>query len=284
MKLLNILVLVCCLVTIILCGSSCNHNPANFEGGNASSLYGVSNVRENAPPPPPGSSAPVQNDYNPKLIKKGELTISSNAIETTKTLLYSFVKACNGNVISENLVKSNFSTYYEIGLNVRASDFDKFLNLLDSAELNIVSRSFTVEDITLQYTDDSTRLQNKKKLRDKYLGLLVKATDMKSTLDIEDKIEELQTDIELKEGRMKLLDKQVAYSDFSVRIELDDQNLSDGARNKFTYRIGKGISNGWHGMKEFVIFLVTIWPVYLFAGVFLYLIRYIIRRRRKNKK
>jgi hypothetical protein len=244
----------------------------------------VGTMESAVPPPPPSSSESDQSNYNPKLIKTGNLTIASNTIEETRETLYKLVKTCNGNITSENLVKSDFSTYYEIQLNVEAANFDHFLKLIDSVGLNIVSRSFSVEDISMRYIDDSTRLQNKKKLEQKYLYLLSKAADMRSTLDIEAKIEEIRTEIEVKEGQLKLLDKQVAYSDFSVRIETDNLNLSNSTRNKFTHRIGKGLSNGWYGLKEFLIFLVTIWPVYFVIAGFIYLIRYIIRRRRKNKK
>lgn len=284
MKRINSIVLVSSLLTLFLFNSACSRSNRSLEYSEGLAAVKMSSLEAPPPPSPPSGSNTKQESYNPKLIKRGELTISSNTIEKTKKTIYTFVKECHGNVVSENLVKSDYTTFYEIGLNVQATDFDKFLNLLDSADLNIVSRSFSVEDITLQYIDDSTRLQNKKKLEMKYLDLLSKAGDMRSTLDIEAKIEEIRTDIEVKAGRMKMLDKQVAYSDFTVRIELDNKNLSNSSHNKFFYRIGKGITNGWYGMKEFLIFLVTIWPVYIFAAGLFYLTRILIRRRRKNKK
>jgi hypothetical protein len=283
MKQLRNYVFLASLSVVFLSVSACNRSGSS-DSFAKSANYEVSQMESAVPPPPPGSSTTNQSNYNPKLIKTGNLTISSNAIEETRKTLYELVKACKGNISNEELVKSDFSTYYEIQLNVEATHFDEFLRLIDSVGLNIVSRSFSVEDISMRYIDDSTRSQNKKKLEQKYLYLLSKAADMRSTLDIEAKIEEIRTDIEVKEGQLKLLDKQVAYSDFSVRIETDNLNLSNSTRNKFTHRIGKGLSNGWYGLKEFLIFLVTIWPVYIVIAGFIYLIRYIIRRKRKNKK
>lgn len=270
------------LIMLMNC-SSCSHNERRLNSSANAIMMDMTAANESAVPPSPESADRHQDSYNPKLVKKGELTISSNTLEATKKTIYSLVKACKGSITSENLVKSDFTTYYEIGLHVQASYFDTFINLLDSAELNIVSRSFSVTDISMQYLDDSTRLQNKRKLEKKYLELLSKAADMRSTLDIEAKIEEIQTDIEVKESQLKLLEKQVAYSDFSVRIEMDNVNLSKNSKSKFAYRLGKGISNGWYGMKEFLIFLVTIWPLYLFAAAFIYFIRFLIRKKRRIK-
>lgn len=287
MKRIDAFLTLCILLIIFFFGSSCSRNEGSLKSEVNAEFV---DVYESAPPPsrvngsPMDAYNPKQETYNPKLIKKGELAISSDSIEVTKSILYGFVKACNGNISNENLVKSGNTVFYEIGLNVQASEFDKFLKMVDSSGMNIVSRSFSVEDITLQYIDDSTRLQNKKKLEKKYLDLLSRVNDMKSILEIESKIEEIRTDIESKERQLKYLDTKVAYSDFNVRIEMDKVNLTFDERNEFTYRIGHGIINGWQGMKEFLIFLVTIWPVYIFAAGIIYLIRFLIRRRRKNKK
>jgi hypothetical protein len=235
-----------------------------------------------SPPPPPPPPSAKQEAYSPKLVKKGALSIASRDIESTKTVLYGFVKACNGYVTNENLVRNEFCNYYDISLNIDASRFDRFLQMLDSSGMNIVSRTFSVEDVSLKYIDDSTRLQNKKKLEKKYLELLSKTNDIKSILEIEDKLEEIQTDIESKEGQMKLLEKQLAYSEFTVKIERDIVNLSYDDRTKFIYKIKEGIVRGWEGMKTMLVALVSLWPLFVIIALLIAGIKAMIRRRRKH--
>ena len=168
---------------------------------------------------------------------------------------------------NENLVKDEIFSYYNISLNISAVRFDLFLKLLDSSKMNIVSRTFSVEDVTLKYIDDSTRLQNKKRLEKKYLELLSRTNDMKSILEIEDKLEQIQTDIEVKEGQMKMLNKQIAYSAFQIKIEQAVVNLSYEDRTKFVYKLKQAIAQGWELLKSLAVGMVSIWPLWVLVYV-----------------
>jgi hypothetical protein len=275
MKTRNTLLIIICLIAL---GSCKNKNEAYMEKMVSTKFMQSSSP----PPPPPPAAAKTQELYSQKLVKKGELTISSKDIELTKTLIYRFVKECNGYVTNENLVKNDVFSYIEISLNIQASHFDNFLLLLDSSKMNIVSRTFSVEDISLKYIDDSTRLQNKKKLEKKYLDLLSKTNDIKNLLEIEDKLEEIQTDIEVKESQLKLLDKKITYSEFTIRIEKSISNLTYEDSTKFRYKLSKGIIQGWEGIKSVLVFLITIWPLYVLITIIFLVIRKI--KKRKNKK
>ena len=277
MKIRNAILIIICLITI---GSCKSKNERGFEQMMSTEFMQSSAL---PPPPPPPPTSQTQDMSSQKLIKKGELTISSKDIEVTKTLIYGIVKECNGYVTNENLVKNDVFSYIEISLNIQASQFDNFLLLLDSSKIDIVSRTFSVEDISLKYIDDSTRLQNKKKLEKKYLDLLSRTNDIKNLLEIEDKLEEIQTDIEVKESQLKLLNKKINYSEFFIKIEKDSGFLTKEDKNKFTYRINQGLILGWEGIKIVIVFLILIWPVYaVFAMLFL-IIRIMKRRKTKNK-
>lgn len=272
------------LIVFLLAAFSCNNRERYME-----KAVGIEMMESSGdvppPPPPPGvKSAGQEKNSSTKLVKKGELTIASNNLEATKALIYKFVKECNGYVTHENLVKDELFAHINISLNVQASRFDVFLELLDSAKINIVSSTFSVEDVSMKYIDDSTRLQNKKKLEEKYRELLSRAKDMKDLLEIEEKIEEIQSEIEVRESQLKMLEKQIAYSEFTIRIEKDEIYLPYDARNKFTYRIGQGIAAGWEGVKSILVFLLAIWPLYVVIGIIFFWVKAIIKRRKKQYK
>jgi len=276
MKRKLILLLTICLLAVVSCSKTeSGKKEALMEKDFAFEGMSVPGI----PPPPPPSSG--QGQYNPKRIKNGVLSITSSDIESTKTLVYEFVKKCSGYVVKENLVREDPGSYYEILLSIEASHFDRFLNMLDSSDLNIVSRSFSIEDVTLKFIDDSTRLDNKKKLLKRYLDLLSKTKDIKDIIEVEEKLEEIQTDIEVKEGQLKLLEKQVAFSELVLRIEKSTDNLTFDQRNKYTYKLGQAIIRGWLGVKELIIFFISLWPLYLLGAILFIWIIWIKRRRRK---
>ena len=268
---------------IILVGfalfGSCNNPKMNRMAQDRASMM-ISPVLKNPVPPPLPSET---GQYNPKLIKKGYMTISSSDIESTKKLIYVFLSKCNGYVVSENLEKSEYESYYQVHLNIQAKSFDTFVQLIDSAQLTIVSRSFSVEDVSLRYIDDSTRLVNKKKLERRYLEILAKAQDIKEMLQIEEKLEEIRTDAEVREAQLKVMEKQIAYSEFDMKIEKNNKYVSSVQKEKFSYKITQGIASGWDGITTACLFLVSIWPIYLLLGFIYFLTVFFLRRIKKNK-
>jgi hypothetical protein len=280
MKRKTIFFLVFCFFAAISCK---NHDSARGFTMQDKPVINAMNIASEAPPPPPPPEAIKINRYSPKLVKKGELIISTDDIESAKTLLYGFIRKCNGYVTTENLAKNDYTTCYDISLNIQASCFDLFLHLLDSARLNIVAKNFSVEDVSLNYIDDSTRLQNKKKLETRYTDLLSKTKDIKDVLEIEEKLEEIQSDIEVKESQLKLLDKQIAFSEFTVKIEKEATHVSFDDRTRFTYKLWQGIVLGWDGIKSVIVILFSIWPLYFLVAILIIVIKYFKRKRKQNK-
>ncbi len=69
-----------CLILIISC---------NKKSGYQSDLMVMAPQEfSSPPPPPPPPSVSLKEEYAPKLIKKGDLTISSSDIESTKKQIY----------------------------------------------------------------------------------------------------------------------------------------------------------------------------------------------------
>lgn len=288
MKTKKILLLFFCFLTIL----SCKRNLENKK----EVLMECEKIEVNddvpPPPPPPAStrydyvmqdkaSSSESDLYNPKLIKKGSLTISSSNIEDTKSIIYAFVKRCNGQVVNENLISNEPNSYYRIFINVQASLYDKFFMLIDSAKLNIISKSFSSQDVTMEYIDNKTRLDNKKKLEKRYLELLAKTKDIKDMLDIEEKLESIRSDIESRETQMNVMEKQIAFSEVHITIEKRTINVTYDEKNKYSYKLVQGLLSGWQGIKTFLVFLFSIWPFYILIILCYLIIRYV---RNKNKK
>ena len=286
MKTLKTLFMAICMVAFFSCSKASENGKTslNVEAGMAK--------LSDAPPPPPPPPPPAEvvqkekgkaSPYGTKLIKKGDITIASANIETTKKLIYSYLKSYGGYVESENLVANDPNSYYELTLNIQAANFEKFVEILDSAKLNIVSRSFSVTDVTLQYVDNATRLENKKKLEKTYVELLSRTKVMKDILEVEEKIESIRADIDAAEGQMRALDNQIAYSAINIRINKNVTNITFAAKHKYLYQLGQSVADGWESVKSFIDFLVSIWPLYVVFGLLYWGIK-VWRRRRKAKK
>jgi hypothetical protein len=71
-------------------------------------------------------------------------------------------------------------------------------------------------DITDEYSDVVLRLESQKKVRDKYLQLLEKATSVQDMLALEKELERVNFDIERLEGRKKASEQRVEYATVNI--------------------------------------------------------------------
>ena len=100
---------------------------------------------------------------------------------------------------------------------------DAFEAALGSVEQSgkVLSRHVKGEDVTEQYVDVETRLQNNIALRDRLKDLLGKARDIKDILQIEGELNRIQSEIDSMEARMRILKDQIQMA--TVRVELSQQ-------------------------------------------------------------
>jgi DNA repair exonuclease SbcCD ATPase subunit len=81
----------------------------------------------------------------------------------------------------------------------------------------IIEKKITGKDVTEQYSDLETRLDNAEKTRQRYLALLDKAKNMDEILRLEKELERLNSQIEMLKGRIERLSHLVQYSTITVK-------------------------------------------------------------------
>ncbi|MDP4272271.1 MAG: DUF4349 domain-containing protein, partial [Bacteroidota bacterium] len=240
---------------------------------------------QDSPPTPPAEKLTSNSENeqgttpntNRKLIKKGDLGLSCENLEATKKTLYGFLKRCKGYVACERLVNDDPSTpaYYHLEFNVEAGYFEKFLQLIDSSGLKVISRNISMQDVTRQYVDQTVRLNGKKRLAERYTQLLSKANAVKDMIEIQEKLEEVQSEIESQEWDLKTMERQVAYSEIYVKLEKPSKATTANS-NSFWHKIGQSLGDGWDAVVNFVLFLIAIWPYYIVIALLWYFGRKVV--------
>ncbi len=82
---------------------------------------------------------------------------------------------------------------------------------------DVLHRNVVAEDVSDRFQDLSARLRNLKAVRDKLEGFLVKA-NVKESIEIQNELTKITEQIELIEGKLKLLSDQIAYSTITVNF------------------------------------------------------------------
>ncbi|MDR6764019.1 archaellum component FlaC [Flavobacterium sp. 2755] len=243
------------------------------------------------PPPPPASKSEyIQKDQDKnldapsptieqKIIKQASLRFETNDLEETYKQIQTAVKQSQGKVQSDSEGKDYGTLYRNITIRVPSQNFDNFINTISKGVSYFERKEITAEDVTEQYIDLTTRLKNKRKLEERYLQILQKATKISEILEIEKQISIIREEIEAKEGQLKYLESRVSES--TVTIEFF-KNLPEQEAVQLSYgsKVWTAIKSGFFSLSSFFISIISIWPFIIIIIV----LAYFIRKRIKRKK
>ncbi len=270
--------------TLIILVSSCH------QGRTEKASYAFADMEEeiipmtrqsiNAPPPSI-DKIEKQEVIKKKIIKDGRIGIRVSELEKTKLRIDTLIKNHGGYYANESFNNSDWESSYNLKIRIPCTAFEKFITDIESGDGEILYKEIDSRDVTDQFIDLETRLENKQNYLKRYNDLLNKANSVKEILEIEEKIRGLEEEIESTTGRLKYLNDQVDYSTLDLSIsKLKDFKYNPAKRDKFSERLKQSLSKGWYGFVDFVLFIIKIWPFWIIVAVILFL----WKKYKKNKR
>ena len=285
------------LLVIILAGCSNNQSPDYFSTKSKSIRTEriVSDVMDPAPmdysnrmveevSSPSPSSSSVNNPVNIQkqmLIKRANVRFEVKNYDKARTIIAAIIKSANAYVASENESRNDYQISNSLTIRVPQSSFDNLIDSIISQSKNLDERSVTVEDVTEEYVDTDSRLKAKRAIENRYIEILKKAFTVEDILEVEEKLGRIREEIESTQGRLTFLSHQTSLSTINLTF-YERKNIIPGQRIGFLSRMYAALANGWNGLIEFLIGIVSAWPVVLILGGFLILIIKLIRHNRKK--
>jgi hypothetical protein len=214
-----------------------------------------------------------------KIIKTGNLSFETTDIEQTFQLIQTQVKQLNGYI--QNDRTSRYGERYERSLSVRipVTRFESFVDTLEQHVKVFDQKEINAQDVTEEFVDLQARLKAKRALEERYLQLLAKANNIKDMLEIERQLAQIREEIEAREGRLKYLEKQVAFSTLHISF-YEMVSVKHAPSQSYFNRMGRALSGGFNGLGEFFLLMLRLWPMWLIGiGLLIF-----VRKRMKSKK
>lgn len=220
-----------------------------------------------------------------KIIKDGSMGIEVENLKDSRAWIDSLLKGYDAYYSSENFVNNDYASSMNLVIRIQSSSFEKFIADIEKGKGRILYKNINSRDVTEQFIDLETRLENKRNFLKRYNELLDQAKTVKDILEIQEKVRVIEEEIESTEGRLRYLKNQVSYSTLNLTISKKiDITERPGKREGFFTRLMKSLVSGWFGLIDVLIFLVRLWPLWLIViAVFPILIK-IRNRKRSNSK
>jgi hypothetical protein len=274
--------------------SSCKNSTdkVNFEGG---ADMAMELMDANAPPPPPppmmksesgrdASEPGVENlgsAVSRKIIKDGNMEIRVNDLQEGKNTVDTLVMKFKAYYSNETFNNMDYAKGYTISIRVPSARFDEFIAALESGTGEVVFKNISSRDVTEEFIDLETRLNNKRNYLARYGDLLKQAKTVKDILEIQEKTRLIEEEVESVQGRLKYLNNQVDYSTLNLQInKKNDYSAYSPNKGSFFDRLKMSLVKGWFGFVSFILFLIRIWPFWLIVGVGYLVVKKYWRRRK----
>jgi hypothetical protein len=280
-KVITLLVLI---MFFVSCHKSSTEKVAEDSMGYTEGIAPMTRQMAAAPAPaplPPVDQIEKTDTDKQKIIKDGRLGIRVSELDKAKERADSLVKKHGGYYASENFSNTDYESSYNLRVRIPSENLEKFLTEIEEGDDEILYKEIDARDVTDQFIDLETRLENKKNYLARYSDLLKQAKTVKEILDIEERIRVLEEEIESTTGRLKYLSDQVDYSTVELRLtKQKDFKFNPEKRDNFIERLKQSLSNGWHGLIDLVLFIIKIWPLWIILALFIYLIKKINKRKK----
>ncbi len=206
-----------------------------------------------------------------KVIKKGNISFSSENLDATEVVIKTALSANGGYISEETANEDNYQASRKLVVRIPATQFDIFLKDISDKAGKLESKNITTEDVTTEYLDLTVHIRIKKALEERYYELLQQCKTMDAIIQMEKQLNEVRTDIETAQGRLNYLSGLTSFSTLTITFYAPEAQPVV-AKNGFFAKVGKSFASGWNFILNFIIGLVRIWPFFVFivCGYFIY--------------
>lgn len=214
-----------------------------------------------------------------QLIKEGSLDFETSDIMETRQHIETLVQKYKAYISQEDERTTASRIYQDITVRIPKTHFDSFLSELSGDIKKFDNKSVTVQDVTEEFVDITARLAVKKETEQGYLRLLNQAKTIKDILDIQNELQDIRSDIESIEGRLRYLKNTVNFS--TLHISMYQQIEAASEAGAFFMPVWDAIKGGVQAFAAVCIALLYGW-VFIALGIAAMLIILRLRKRRRK--
>ena len=163
---------------------------------------------------------------------------------------------------------------------------DAFLTEV-SGQGNVTYKNESVQDVTLQYTDITSRKKTLQMEQERLWELLEKAESVDAVIALEARLSEVRYQLESIESQLRTLDNQIVYSTVYLSIQ-EVQVLTSTDPDTIPVRIQKGLSRSFNTLKissvDFLVWFISSLPILAVFAVLVFIAVIILKKPLKRRK
>lgn len=204
-----------------------------------------------------------------KLIRKGNMRFKVKNPNQTKFLIAHEVEKLEGYLGNESIYQNGATKESHLELHVPANKFNRIVEFIEKHADKIDDKTITIDDVSEEFVDLTARVRTKKEVLERFHSMLTRAKNIDEIIKLEEKIGEIQSDIESVEGRLQYIEQNAAFSSLSLVYYTETPVVVEEEPNRFT----TAFSEGWESLLSFLVGIARNWFTFLILGVIIYFFR-----------
>ncbi len=225
-----------------------------------------------------------------KLIRTVDMSVETTSYDSALSAIKTQVSKSGGYV--EYIYTYNGSSYSSypstrnssLTLRIPSENLDTFLTAVSDI-CNVVYSDETVTDVTLTYVDLESRILILETEQERLIALLEEAESLEDILTIEERLSEVQYQLESKESQKRTYDNQINYSTVTMYLR-EVQVLTPTAELTVWQRIGQGflgsVESICEGISEAAIWIIIHIPYLVVLGIVILILGLLVKRHHKK--
>ncbi|MGM9452098.1 DUF4349 domain-containing protein [Legionella bozemanae] len=170
------------------------------------------------------ASQPSQNVMRGMIIRNANISLQVDNINSAMEKISQLAENSGGYVVSSNLMQDNNdanNTTANISIRVPAQGLNNALTALKSLATQVTQESVTGEDITQQFVDLQSQLNNLQTAKEQLAKIMAKAKETADVLSVFKQLSDVQGQIDVIQGQIKYYKESVAYSLININLNMN---------------------------------------------------------------
>ena len=214
------------------------------------------------------AAAAAHSTDHAKIIYTANLSLESKDYDAARAALDAALAEAGGYLESSSEYSdAGDSRSVSLTYRVPQQNYENFLAAVAEAG-NVTYKNQQADDVTAQYMDVETRLENLKNQRTRLQQLQQQADNLSDLLEIESSLTDVQSQIESWQSQMDWYNNQV--EECTVYVSLSEVSTYSPPSEGFGSRFVSALSAGWQnfvgGLQQVIVTLAGAWPVVVIAA------------------
>jgi phosphoglycerate-specific signal transduction histidine kinase len=221
-------------------------------------------------------SQPASREWDRKIIKIANVSLELKDYHSFNNSIHLNLKSFGAYIAQEQQTQNEGEISNNVTIKVPVDQFDNVMNYLSTVEKNakVIDKQITSEDVSTQVVDAKSRIETKKRLRDKYFELMNNSKKMDDIIKVQNEISSITEDIEAASSRVQYMSHQSAYSTINLKyFQVLNAAKVDNTSPTFFTSFADAFKRGASFIGDLLLFFVSIWPLLIGGTIAWYFIK-----------